>query len=108
MEKYFTLNKAPYKGVNTIRVSSKYDKKNAGYIITSECVERNNGIIGKPFCKEYYQSGGDGISVIIPAERQNAKKKAEADAICERDAEKYAHIHLQHINENLGTNVEIV
>lgn len=108
MEKYFTLNKAPYMEVNAIRISTRYDKKNAGYIIIAECVERNNGIYGKPFCKEYYQSDGDGISVIIPAGRQSAKKAMEAEAICEREAERYAQIYIQHVNEKLGTNVEII
>lgn len=113
MSKYFTLDKSPYKGVNTIRVSADYNKREGGYTITAECIEYFKGgnlagLFSKPFCKEYYQHDGDGITVIIPAARQSAKKKAEAEAICEREAEKYAHIFLNHVNEKLGTDIQII
>lgn len=113
MSKYFTLDKAPYKGVNTIRVSADYNKREGGYTITAECIEYFKsgnlaGLFSKPFCKEYYQAGGDGIVLIIPAARQSAKKKAEAEAICEQEAEKYANLFLDHLNTALEMDIRII
>lgn len=111
MEKYFKINKPAYHNNNTIRVSADYNKNKGGYCITAELIERMEsplGCFGKAFCKEYYQHNGDGISLVIPCGRRSAKKQEEANAILERDAEKYAVAFLNHVNSVLGTDVEIV
>ena len=46
--------------------------------------------------------------LIIPAGRQSAKKKAEAEAICEQEAEKYANLFLDHLNTALEMNIRII
>lgn len=97
MEKYFMLNRSPYHDINAIRVHSKYRKNKGCYTVEAEMVIRKNGMIGKSFCPEYYQHGGDGIAHTIPAGRKSAKREAEAADYCSQNARSIAEKFLQHV-----------
>ena len=98
MERFFKLNKPVYYKADAIRVSDKYDKRNGGYVIECEVVELmpavdGGWLYGKVFCREYYDMGGDGYTMIAESGRRNAKKAALAIKEMENAreyAEKYA------------------
>lgn len=105
MNNYFKLNKPIYWRANMIGVSAKYDKKAGGYIVRTEVLEEmQNGLISKAFCKEYYQSGGDGVDLIIEAGRQSAKKLALAEKYTTENARKYAEKFLAIVKERLNVD----
>lgn len=106
MEKYFMLNRSPYHDINAIRVHSRY-RKGKGYYIEAEMVTRNNGMIGKSFCREYYQHNGDGIAHTIPAGRKSAKREAEAADYCSQNARSIAEKFLQHVIDALQITDDI-
>lgn len=84
MERFFRLNKPVYYEADAIRVSDEYDKRNGGYVIQCEVVELtrlcddSGWLYGKVFCREYYNMGGDGYTMIAESSRRNAKKAALA------------------------------
>ena len=100
---YFTLNKPLYYKVNLISVSAVYSKTKGGYIAIAEALEdKGNGLIGKMFCKEYYQHDGDGEELIIQAGRKSSKKEAEAERYVSEHAKEYAEAFLKHVKEKLN------
>lgn len=101
MERFFKLNKPVYHKSDAIRVSDKYDKRNGGYVIQCEVVEliltdENGHLYGKMFCKEYYDMGGDGYTMIAESSRRNAKKAALAIKEME-NARQYAEKYVEQI-----------
>ena len=107
MEKYFMLNRSPYHDINAIRVHSEYRKNKGGYTVEAEMIMRNNGMIGKSFCREYYQHDGDGIAHTIPAGRKSAKREAEAADYCSQNARSIAEKFLQHVIDALQITDDI-
>ena len=100
---YFTLNKPLYHNANLINVSAIYSKSKGGYIARAEVLEdKGNGLIGKIFCKEYYQHNGDGEELIIQAGRKSSKKEAEAEKYVSEHAKEYAEAFLKHVKEKLN------
>lgn len=93
MKKIYKLNAPIYGKSDYICVSCKYDKKAGGYVACIEALEKNvidNTVLwGKVFCKEYYQSGGDGIVLIASSGRRSAKKESEAWKIISEKAADY-------------------
>lgn len=102
MERFFRLNKPVYYKADAIRVSDKYDKRNGGYVIECEVVELtptydgNGWLYGKIFCREYYDMGGDGYTMIAESGRKNAKKAALAIKEME-NARQYAEKYVSQI-----------
>lgn len=100
---YFILNKPLYYKVNLISVSAIYSKTKGGYIAIAEALEdKGNGLIGKMFCKEYYQHDGDGEELIIEAGRKSSKKEAEAEKYVSEHSREYAEVFLNHVKEKLN------
>lgn len=118
MEKYFKINKSPYNRTwkdtekEVVCVYTKYDKNKGGYCAVSEIrgISITNGItlFSKMFCAAYYRHDGDGIVLLIPAGRKNAKREAEAERLCAEKAAMYAHNFVDHINKCLNTDIEII
>ena len=103
MERFFKLNKPVYYKADAIRVSDKYDKRNGGYVIECEVVEltpADDGgwLYGKIFCREYYDMGGDGYTMIAESGRKNAKKAALAIKEME-NARQYAEKYVEQIGK---------
>ena len=102
MERFFRLNKPVYYKADAIRVSDKYDKRNGGYVIECEVVELtrtyddSGWLYGKIFCKQYYDMGGDGYTMIAESGRKNAKKAALAIKEME-NARQYAEKYVSQI-----------
>jgi hypothetical protein len=100
MEKYYKLSQPLYGKSDHVRVCSRYDKKAGGYIACVEALEKSSvdGIIlwGKAFCREYYESGGDGIDIIVVSARRNAKKEMAAGQIVSEKASEYVRKFLDH------------
>lgn len=107
MEKYFKLSAAPYKDINAIRVYSDFNKRQGGYTVTAETVMHNDGMLGKCFCREYYEHDGDGIAKVIPAGRRSPKREAEAADYCRQNAREIAERYLKHIVTKLNISDEI-
>ena len=90
-KKDYKLNDSPYKGADFIRATVKYSKEYGGYIANYELLEdTGNGLIGKVFCREYYQSGGDGVYMLAMCGRRSAKKEKEAEERFNQVADEYA------------------
>lgn len=107
---YFTLNRPLYHNANLINVTAIYSKSKGGYIAIAEALEdKGNGLIGKIFCKEYYQHNGDGEELIIQAGRKSSKKEAEAEKYVSEHSREYAEAFLNHVKEKLSlTDVYII
>lgn len=93
MEKYYKLSAPIYGKSDHVYICCKYDKQKGGYISFIEALEKvvfeDGTFWGKEFCREYYQSGGDGIELIIPAARRSSEREAEANEIIFRDPAAY-------------------
>lgn len=103
MERFFRLNKPVYYKADAVRVSDKYDKRNGGYVIECEVVELtptddDGWLYGKIFCKEYYDMGGDGYTMIAESGRKNAKKAALVIKEME-NARQYAEKYVEQIGK---------
>lgn len=101
MNRYFKLNKPVYQSCDVIKVSDKYSKREGGYVIECEVVNLipsyDGGFLyGKVFCKEYYDIGGDGYTMIAESSRRNAKKAALAIKEME-NARQYAEKYVEQI-----------
>lgn len=113
MERFFKLNKPVYHKSDVIRVSDEYDKRNGGYVIQCEVVELTRTyddggwLYGKVFCKEYYDMGGDGYTMIAESSRRNAKKAALAIKAME-NARQYAEKYVEQIGKGELTIIEEV
>ena len=109
MEKFFDLKGCPYGKVNAIRVYSDYSKREGGYCVTAEFIERYpDGMYSKLFSREYYQHDGDGSVVVCPTARRNAKKEAAAAENCSTNAREYADKFLKHALEKLNLEADSV
>ncbi len=106
MKKIFNLSKPVYKGADVIVVSAVYSKNDGGYISRAEfCHMIDNcgtQLIGKAFCREYYQHDGDGVQLICAAGRKSAKREAEAEKYVDENAEKIARTFLECVKQKLS------
>ena len=110
MERFFRLDKPVYYKSDAIRVSDEYDKRNGGYVIQCEVVEltptTDGWLYGKVFCREYYDMGGDGYTIIAESSRRNAKKAALAIKEME-NARQYAEKYVKQIGKGLEIIEEV-
>lgn len=100
MEKFYKLNKPLYHNVDHIRLSCKYDKKIGGYVAQVEAITHERpGLYGKMFCKEYYETGGDGYYMLVESGKRNAKREELANGKLAECPEKYLKMFLDHFNQ---------
>ena len=105
MEKFIKINTSPYKEINSIRVSTKYEK-DKGYAIVIEFVTRKDNLFSKSFCPEYYKLG-DLIEVIVTAKRKGKKKEELAEQIANKEYNKYVDYFLECANKIYEKNIQI-
>lgn len=113
MNRFFKLNKPIYQNCDVIKVSDEYSKREGGYVIECEIVNvipaYDGGLLyGKVFCKEYYDIGGDGYTMIAESSRRNAKKAMIAKEEVEENARKYAENYIKNIADDLEIIEEVV